>query len=481
MEDKYYKDDFEAFLDEQVKNHRMYPSDHIWRNIAKELHGEKRWPALTIAAFALFIATVAVCVYFTPKPNIFSLQQVTVAQHQSLSSATPVANLSSGSFLRTEDKLPFTGINSVQKEPSPHSILSEPSALYVPVDNEVLLKVADEQKLLPKPTNLALALTQDEAIKLQQHYGQFFENQHQASSIDFGPAIKSGTELTAASEQQIIPEVSNSDTVIQPVQMAKALASNDDIATPDHKITLPRKNRLSYTIYFAPSLSYRLLNEQSFSKTGNTQGPVAMAQVTDVNEVVRHKPGVGLEMGVNFLYNINPKLSLTAGLQFNVRQYTIQAYATNIELATIALYNGNTIDSLTTFTHYRTGGGYSNIDLLNRYYQVSIPVGLEWQILGNRKIQLNVAGSLQPTYQLNKNAYLLTSDLQKYTENSSVFRNWNMNSNVEAFVSFKVGDFKWKVGPQLRYQHLSTFLQSYTLREHLLDYGLKLGFTKSIH
>src|SRR3982750_1918878 len=71
MEDNFNQNDFEEFLQDQVRNHRMYPSDAVWREIDKKLHGEKRWPALTIAASMLFTATVLLCVYFTPQPNIF--------------------------------------------------------------------------------------------------------------------------------------------------------------------------------------------------------------------------------------------------------------------------------------------------------------------------------------------------------------------------------------------------------------------------
>ncbi|HEX8460910.1 MAG TPA: hypothetical protein VF623_05755, partial [Segetibacter sp.] len=65
MEDKFDPDNFEEFLQQQVRNQRMYPNDAVWRDINKKLHGEKRWPALTIAAFFLLSATIFICVHFT--------------------------------------------------------------------------------------------------------------------------------------------------------------------------------------------------------------------------------------------------------------------------------------------------------------------------------------------------------------------------------------------------------------------------------
>src|SRR3954452_12983832 len=101
MEDNFNQNDFEEFLQDQVRNHRMYPSDAIWREIDKKLHGEKRWPALTIAASMLFTATVLLCIYFTPQPNIF-IDQPAIGKSaiqqpgqrnslNNLTAATPVA------------------------------------------------------------------------------------------------------------------------------------------------------------------------------------------------------------------------------------------------------------------------------------------------------------------------------------------------------------------------------------------------------
>jgi len=47
----------------------MYPADTVWRDINKKLHGDYKWPVLTIAAFALFMLAIAVCIHFTPKPD----------------------------------------------------------------------------------------------------------------------------------------------------------------------------------------------------------------------------------------------------------------------------------------------------------------------------------------------------------------------------------------------------------------------------
>ena len=58
---------------------------------------------------------------------------------------------------------------------------------------------------------------------------------------------------------------------------------------------------------------------------------------------------------------------------------------------------------------------------------------------------------------------------------------WNINTGIEAFMQFngKKG-ISWQVGPQIRYQLLPGAVRSYPVREHLIDYGLKIGFVKTL-
>ncbi|HKG68579.1 MAG TPA: outer membrane beta-barrel protein, partial [Segetibacter sp.] len=242
------------------------------------------------------------------------------------------------------------------------------------------------------------------------------------------------------------------------------------------------RNKFGFQIYVAPSVSYRkLIEDRSMLTEGSNTGPVGLNYVADVNNVVRHKPGNGIEAGVSILYNLTNKFRFKSGLQFNVRQYSIEAYRSSTELASIALIGDHGIDTINTVAVYRNNNGYSSAELVNRYYQLAIPVGVEWEIIGNKRIQLNVAGSIQPTYLINHNAYILSTNFKNYSENPEMVRSFNINSNIETFISYKVGDFKWQLGPQLRYQPYSTFIRQYPIKEHLMDYGIKIGLSKTFH
>jgi len=103
-------------------------------------------------------------------------------------------------------------------------------------------------------------------------------------------------------------------------------------------------------------------------------------------------------------------------------------------------------------THYGDGTGQTIVTIRNYNWQVSMPVGLQYEISGNDKMQFNVAANVEPSLVLKTKAYILSSDGNNYLNDPSILRRWNLNSNFGAFVTFSSRKFKWQVGPNVRYQ-----------------------------
>ena len=231
-------------------------------------------------------------------------------------------------------------------------------------------------------------------------------------------------------------------------------------------------------------MNYRTLkgsNDPSNVKT-NTPVPQAPDIAGNLDQLVNHKPALGFELGSNILYAVNKTVTLKTGLLFNYARYDIQAFSSSTsEPAVIALNSsyGIATGQVTAYTRYRNFDGKTVENLNNQYFQLSVPLGLEINLLGNEKLQVGVAGTVQPTYLLNRNIYLITTDF-KYATEPSLVRKWNINTSAEAFISYKAGDLKWQVGPQLRYQLLSSYIKEYPIRENLFQYGIKIGVTKTI-
>lgn len=476
MEDNFTQNNFEDFLKDQVKNHRMYPNDAVWRDIQKKLHGDKKWPALTIAAFAILSATIAISVYFTPKPDIFAINP---ANHELRNSALlnsqhtiGLNNLASATLLQKEKM----SLRQVDKKDSKASANISAGDNYKVIEGNKTVSVKEKELAAQNNTKLIV------------------EKQVSQKQYNTPVILNSATEITNNAENVTPKKVTASDFVKPQAENSKAAKDYSDKSMADNFLkdhkddvilhTAPKiksvKNKFGFQIYIAPSVSYRkLLEDRSILKEGTNPGPVGLNYVADVNKVVRHKPGNGLEAGVSILYYLSDHFRIKSGFQFNVRQYSIEAYRSATELASIALVENNRIDTVNTPAIYRNNNGYYPAELVNRYYQLSVPVGLEWEIIGNKRIQFNVAGSIQPTYLINHNAYLLSTNFKNYSENPDLVRSFNINSNIETYISFKAGDFKWQIGPQLRYQPYSTFIPQYPIKEHLLDYGIKFGLSKT--
>jgi hypothetical protein len=184
---------------------------------------------------------------------------------------------------------------------------------------------------------------------------------------------------------------------------------------------------------------------------------------------------MGLQVGFSAGYPLFKNVKIIGGLQFNVSKYDIRAFYSSSEVATIALDAGAGANSVSTTTNYRNISGSNSDWLRNLYFSASAPVGLELKIAGKSKTQFGIRGTVQPTYILGDQAYLISTDYKNYAEVPSLIRKWNINTGLEAFVTYSTGKIKWKIGPQARYQAKSSFKASYPIKERLFDFGLKIG------
>jgi hypothetical protein len=243
----------------------------------------------------------------------------------------------------------------------------------------------------------------------------------------------------------------------------------------NYKYKKPPK-RVSWQLFVTPTVSYRKL---SVNKDFNnpTPGVYPFAYLADVNSAVTHKPDLGLQLGLSARYPITKNLKLRGGLQFNINRYDIKAYQFNGEVATIDLNGGSGNNTISTWTYYRNYSGYKSDWLKNYYFSVSAPIGAELKLMGNSKTNLGVAGTIQPTYILSDRAYLISTDYKNYAEVPRLIRHVNLNTSFETFVNYTSGKTKWQIGPQVRYQILSSFHNKYPVKENLFDFGLKVGLT----
>jgi hypothetical protein len=135
------------------------------------------------------------------------------------------------------------------------------------------------------------------------------------------------------------------------------------------------------------------------------------------------------------------------------------------------------MQSVNTVSNYRNFNGAQTDWLQNFYFQVSTPIGAEIKLHGTEKMYVGAATTIQPTYVLGDRAYLITADYKNYAQVPWLMRRGNVNTSLETFVAYSTGKVNWQVGPQVRYQLLSSFVNKYPVKENLFDFGLKVGIS----
>lgn len=480
MDNKKYQDEFEQFLQDEVKQHRMYPSDHVWTNIRTDLHGYRAWPALTfISLFVITALTISTIlntqhqqVHLQPlsTPNVQLLQQEHMAANEA---ATEKSRRFFNSLAREGTAIVEASATDNMALALNHDHM-ETGEIVMPVKNK-----SNQVQSAPSATTIAF----NYLLPLP---GTSIRNV--SVSLDEQPVqayMASGAEEESPVTTQHVAQTKDDGSNNDPAADA-FLQHFTHIGEQNKKINR-KPSKFGIQFYITPSTSYRKLSDEKVKEViqpamnAMPSGPAPLTQPGNINEVVRHKASVGLELGFGVLYNITNRLKLKTGLQLNIREYQIETFrSASYDRATISLINFRGVENIVRLSPYNNNVGYREATLNNKVYQLSVPLGLQWDLLHAKHWSINTEASVQPTLNLNKDVYLLSTDYKHYAEGNDFVRRWNVNTSVGVNISYTSGKTSWQIGPQVRYQHLSTYSNKYPIREYLMDYGLRIGFTKAL-
>lgn len=502
MERNFYNDDdFEWLIRQKADQYKMYPSDQVWKGIHQSLHGRRRWRWAGLAILLLGIATYTGDWYMTGKPA----GRLANNMQPSLSAAnqTPGQN---GQAINQ----PSAGDNAAS--PSPASLTTAQPIFPARTGNSNIIPGAanadrsnnvttGNQRMAGNPIINPLngRTTGNEVVhNTAANITTVANSQTNETArliINDPVSVKeTGNETSAAkSELPLKP------TVEKPADNATTASTLADAASESVLDNTKRQNwleeqalfqlaahkpkRFALQMYFSPTVNYRqLTGSASYPSSVLKNIPLQADIQGDVDQYVKHKPALGFELGTNVSYRASRRISVRAGVQFNYSRYNIEAFATQPEVATIALSTSQAFlaDTISSVSSIRNLSGYAQESLSNQYFQLSMPIGVDVRVIGTDRLQLNVAGTIQPTYLLNRNSYLITTDYKNYMREPSLVRRWNVNGGVEAYVSYHTGTVRWQMGPQFRYQLLSSYSRKYPIKEQLMEYGIKIGVSKTL-
>jgi hypothetical protein len=453
-ESVFFDDEFEKQLKEKADQFKMYPSDKVWNRVHSSLHSRRR---RFVAGMTFLIGSILV---LAGSQLIFPTRNIpaqTVAAKMDVPAKPAETAVVPGFTPNTFATDPNE--NFREPHPSNHSL-----GKAVP---SLLIHSRYSSTLQPGPGEMQEAIPQKLISTLPAKTIQPEEvNKPGEKAAQFNV-------LDGFENRQSLPEMATD-------------YSESDVPAPGKSGTRAGHNhsdRFSWEIYMAPTLNTHYLNGLNYQTIAQSiqSSPIMVVHVANVNGFVDNTPVMGFDVGGNILYRISKNISLKLGLDFSLNRYYIKAYNSNQPQATATLssYLGYIADSL---VNPNTGSGINKNPqhYENRYYQLSLPVGVDMKVAGNGKLQLHLGATLQPSYLLNTDAYVLSGDYNSYTKDAQAFRRWNLIAGAEAYLSYRVGKIRWELGPQMRYQIFSVYKNSYPLQENMLNYGIRIGISKSI-
>ena len=218
-----------------------------------------------------------------------------------------------------------------------------------------------------------------------------------------------------------------------------------------------KRNQFSYQIYATPSMDYRYANNTNLKNS------------IDSN---KGNMRVNFEAGGAILMNVSKYFRIKAGMQLNFSQLGNNATINNNDKSdATSLYNSVEMVN-------NKFNNTSNI-FKNSTYQISIPIGTEFEILSYNKLKWFAGATIQPSYLFVNNDHTVFTELNNKVYQQSMMREWNVNSSIETFINYDLqNDIELNVGPQIRYQFLSTYKNALQQNERLYQFGLKIGISK---
>lgn len=496
MHDSNHTDDFEKYLREEVSEHRMYPSDRVWKNIRGQVQKPKKWPALSVFTVLIISGLVIGTILNKPLPDSVAKEFVYTSQTPATSNANPEITSANTETTRQKEESNYS-INQITS----HTIIAAVEKIK---NNDAGFKIQLAGfNPLPISENIAAPVVAHTATTAE------INNAKQVAKNDLLPKQLPAAQPGFTSFKNIdnylfditsrLRSILNSDPVNYSKAGGVAFYSSYKAHTyPEFSLQVPSSSpkellplnklgksssKFDFRFYLTPSMGYRRLTEKE-QKTDEASSASGASLESDnrisPSKAINHSPAMSYETGVGLGYKLNKRFSLTGGFQFNISQYKINAFSYKDEPTAVTLNEGDYTSTINSVSSLRSMSGNAPLTIRNRYYQLSMPLGAEWLIYNRGNFSWGIGASVQPTYTFDKQPLIISSNYKNYTDGSEYVRNWNVNANAETFFGYTVGTYRWQVGPQLRYQMLPSLVDKYPNKEYLFNYGIKLGVVKQL-
>ncbi|HET7119359.1 MAG TPA: hypothetical protein VFI29_22880 [Hanamia sp.] len=534
MERSFDMSDFEQSLKDHADQFMLVPSKRVWNGIYNNLHPGSKWPSITVALVLLI--TLITIGNLNNSPKKFQKNQTTntasfFSKDQS-SKATNTKDSYSENSINSKKKELLTnalngfGSNNIITGRNQENIINQKS---IKNDNSTNVKSEiatgpdktngnnNSKQSIPSINKNISSLTEiSEPLKLddknsgqtlfsianitnnkqdQQQYLNLVNTGH----VDEFNSFLFDQRINTTIEQDVFANFQNSDNIIKETlnsikndlaipafnleKNTNAVSVNakkenhpDNTTLHKHK---KRNNKIEWTYYVTPVISNAAFRGKGIEPPANNYSPIVIYQTPSNNGMIYHAK-LGFETGAKMTYSLSKKLKFVTGFNLNYSDYNIISNLLHPTFATLMFKDksSGSVYSKNYITFYGNGQSLNQIALTNYSLQASIPVGFQYQIWGNKKTQINIVSTIEPSLVVKSNSYIISADKRYYVNDPSLMRKVNLGGNFGAFVTFSARKVKWHIGPDIHYQLLSTYKNYYPIKEHLINYGIRIGISK---
>lgn len=515
MESREYQESFEDFLQEKADQYKLYPSDRVWNAINNKLHPRTKWSYLVVAAafLGLGIGGKMYDSSLVEEPMTYNSADATFLNNSdaAMAKVVPMKGFIPASNSKTENRAEASASDNVFSR----SDAADPG--YIASSNSQVAASLSMPRNLGRMANTQNGSSFTEAGKLARmantQNGSSFAD---ANGLQLASTLTPGAESVQHAMIETLPEApllseeitensvpltveETGNEILDHAAIQEALESDANrtnmmatvaastkkelsvarIPAPEKagsiKVLKPRTLKIGWQLYASPTVSYRKLSGEGMSYYNNNS--LNSVFTADVEKSVRHKPAVGFELGTALTYATGPNFRFKTGVQLNINRYDIEAFSYVPEVAPLTR-GGIGHTTINAISRFRNDNGFSKTWLKNQHIMMSLPLGAEITLFGNENVKFNIGGTLQPTFVLNNQAYMISTNMKNYAQEPSLYKRFNVAAGAEAYLSIKSKSVRWMIGPQFRYQIFSSYKKEYPINEHLTDYGFKIGISR---
>jgi hypothetical protein len=495
MEKRFDTDNFEQMLREKSDEFRMYPSKRVWHSIYNDLHPGRKWPS--VAMSMMLVITLMLIGSLNTQDNTSRKDISTTASNPSENNLNNNVAGHDQTDINDRSALPVTGDQANNKLQSSLQILAmdqyiRGQQLFIDINrirgNEPT-STSSSRSVATDPTALKTIGSQNSSefspvIKNEPSTFRVIASENNSVSnntdLSFNKEIVSGDKSSAAKAKDNIQfPIQNAQSKISSGQSTEERSWMEDYVLHNKNNRAKWKDRTTMGFYVTPSVGYRNLSDNMRNPAAATAYTASISSAN--NREISQKPSLNLEAGVNLAYSFAKNLSLKTGVQVNYTSYGINADETHHPIVTTLMLNdldANRPILTTRTTTLANGTGLQSVTVHNTTYQLSLPVGLAVKLAGTNKMEWHAGATIQPSFIFGGTTNFISTDHSAYVSDASLLRRWNMNTGVETYLSYKLSGYTLQVGPQFRYQLMSTYSDKYIQNENLYNVGIKFGLVK---